>query len=71
MGKIDIVHIKKDHKKTGHIIMGILFVIIGIILIAPYIFDFIKIFLGILLILIGIYLLSKNKLIKNWIFFRF
>ena len=71
MSRIDIVNIDRDHKKHWQIILGAFLVVAGIIILFPYIITFAKIFGALILIALGLYVLSKNKKIKDRLFFRF
>lgn len=63
-----IINMSRDVKELIMVLLGALCIIVGIILLLPYIWAFFKIFLGIFIILIGIsFLVYRNK----WFRFKF
>ncbi|MFP4568017.1 MAG: hypothetical protein ACLFN8_03660 [Candidatus Woesearchaeota archaeon] len=60
MNRVQSIKIDRDKSNIIHKILGVLFILLALILLIPYIFAFLKITVAILLIALGIYFLTKE-----------
>lgn len=60
MKRVQTFKLEKDKSNIIHKIIGILFFVIAILLLIPYILDFLKITLAVILLFLGFYFLTKE-----------
>lgn len=60
MSKVQVFKLDKDKSGLVHKILGVIFIIIGVLLLLPYIIHFLRIVLAIFLLGGGVYFLVKD-----------